>query len=293
LIGGDMEDDTAATTAQEPGATQGFEAAAEAAAKTAEPAPTQEGTVTGEGAEELKVPSTFEEFESSERHQTALAGARTAAVEEAKPDFLREAKSAAYREFDSSHQRVEAHIATLAQTGQAMSGAWSDALDDFAQKGGDSKELQRVLRGVMRENPGWAEAVNSSMYGQGQDAALRKLADESGDPSLLSDVYLRLRNDPSMGDAGFAREILDRLTEARTGGRIKEAVEKAVKPKDEEIARLTASLNQLKGQSREGPERLPGSAGGGKRYSQLTPDERRAMSSKEIDAMLARERGEK
>ena len=77
------------------------------------------------------------------------------------------------------------------------------------------------------------------------------------------------------------------------GGRVKEAVETALRPKDEEIARLTAQLNQFKGQARtDGPTSLPGSAGSGKRYSQLTPEERNAMSSKEIDAMLARERGE-
>jgi len=57
-----------------------------------------------------------------------------------------------------------------------------------------------------------------------------------------------------------------------------------------EIARLTAQLNQVKGQAREeGPVKLLGSAGDGRLYKDLTPEERRAMSSEEIDALLARQ----
>ena len=246
-----MDDDTAATTVQEPEVTQ----------ETAEPAPTQEGTATGEGAEEPKVPSTFEEFESSERHLTALTGARSAAVEEATPNILREAKSAAMREFDSSHQRTEAHLSDLAKTGQGMSRSLRDAIESVGESG-DARTMQRSIQRVIDDNPGFIDMVNSSMYGQGQDAAPRKLADESGDPHLLSDVYLKLKNDPGLGDRGFAREMLDRLTEARMGGRVKEAVEKALKPKDEEIAKLKAALNQDKAKTRqEGPAKLEGSAG--------------------------------
>ncbi len=257
-----MEDEKAATTAQEPEVTQ----------ETAESAATEEATATGEGTEEPKVPSTFEEFESSERHQTSLTGARTAAVEEAKPDILREAKSAAMREFDPSHQRAEAQLSDLAKTGQGMGRSLRDAIESVGE-GGDPRTMQRAIQRVIDDNPGFLEAINSSMYGQGQDAALRKLADESGDPHLMSDVYLRLKNDPGMGDRGFAREVLDRLTEARMGGRIKEAVEKAVKPKDEEIAKLKAGLNKNKATIREeGPEKLPGSAGGGKDINKARRD---------------------
>ena len=259
-----MVDEKAATPVQEPVATEeGFRGAAEAAETPSEPAATQEGAVTGEGAEEPKVPSTYEEFEKSERHLTLLAEARTAAVEEAKPDTLREAKSAAMREFDPSHQRAEAHLSELAKTGQVMGRSLRDAIESVGE-GGDVRQMQRAIQRVIDDNPGFIDTVNSSMFGQGQDQALRRLADESGDPNLLADVYLRLRNDPGMGDRGFAREVLDRLTEARMGGRVKEAIDKAIKPKDEEIARITAQLNQTKGKVRtEGPEKLPGSAGGG------------------------------
>jgi hypothetical protein len=257
-----MEDDKAATIVQEPEVTQGFEAAAEAAEKSAEPAATKEGAVTGEGTEEPKVPSTYEEYEQSERFSTAMAERKAAFIEEARPEIHREAKSAAMREFDSSHQRAEAHLSDLAKTGQGMGRSLRDAIESVGE-GGDVRQMQRSIQRVIDDNPGFIDVVNSSMYGQGQDAALRRLADESGDPNLLPDVYLRLKNDPGLGDRGFAREILDRLTEARMGGRIKEAIEKAVKPKDEEIAKLTAQLNQTKGKSRtEGPEKLPGSAGG-------------------------------
>ena len=93
-----------------------------------------------------------------------------------------------------------------------------------------------------------------------------------------------------MGDKGFAREFLDRLTEARMGGRVKEAVEKAVKPKDEEIARLKAGVNQDKAKTRkEGPEKLPGSAGVGDDNKRLL-DPNTPVS--ELVAIRARQAGE-
>ena len=260
----------APTDVQEPEVTQGFEAAAEAAEKTAKPAATEtltgetEGAATGEDTEEPKVPSTWEDLEQTDWFPTLFEERKTAFLEEAKPDIHREAKSAAMREFDSSHQRAEAHLSDIAKTGQGMARSLRDAIESAGDAGGDVKQMQRGIQRVIDDNPGFLDAVNSSMFGQGQDQALRRLADESGDPNLLPDVYLRLKNDPGMGDRGFAREILDRLTEARMGGRIKEEREKAVKPKDEEIAKLTAQLNQIKGKTRaEGPEKLPGSAGTG------------------------------
>jgi hypothetical protein len=248
-----MDDETAATPVQESVVTE---------ETTPEPAPTQEGAVTGEGAEEPQVPSTYEEYEASERYKESLATAVKVGIESATPDIHREAKSSAMREFDPSHQRAEAHLGDLAKTGQSMGRSLRDAIESVGE-GGDVKQMQRAIQRVIDDNPGFIDTVNSSMFGQGQDQALRRLADESGDPNLLSDVYLRLRNDPGMGDRGFAREVLDRLTEARMGGRVKEAIDKAIKPKDEEIAKLTAQLNQTKGKARtEGPEKLPGSAGG-------------------------------
>ena len=262
-----MDDEKAATTVQEPEVTP-----------EAEPAATveeTEATATGEGTEEPKVPSTVEEWESSERHQTALTGARTAADEEATPTIHREAKSAAMREFDPSHQRTEAAISDLAKTGQGMGRSLRDAIELAGEGGGDAKTMQRSIQRVIDDNPGFIDMVNSSMYGQGQDAALRKLADESGDSNLLSDVYLRLKNDPGMGDRGFAREVLDRLTEARIKDRFisKEASEKALKVKDDEIAKLKAGLNRDKAKiNEEGPTKLPVSAGGSKDINKARRD---------------------
>jgi hypothetical protein len=260
-----MEGEKAATVAEPVVTEEGFRGAAEAAETPSEPAATQEGA-KGEVKEEPKVPSTFEEFESSERHQAALTGARTAAVEEATPDILRDAKSAAMREFDPSHQRAEAHLGDLAKTGQGMGRSLRDAIESASDAGGDAKTMQRAIQRVIDDNPGFIEMVNSSMHSSGMDAALRRLADESGDPNLLPDVYLRLKNDPNMGDKGFAREFLDRLTESRIKNDFisKESSDKALKAKDEEIAKLKAGVNQDKAKTRsEGPEKLPGSAGSG------------------------------
>ncbi len=258
-------DDEKAATATEPVVTEeGFREAAEAA--TSEPAATKEGAATGEGAEEPKVPSTWEEYENSERFSTALDERKATYLEEAKPEILREAKSAAMREFDPSHQRAEAHLGDLAKTGQGMGRSLRDAIESASDAGGDAKTMQRAIQRVIDDNPGFIEMVNSSMHSSGMDSALRKLATASGDPNLLPDVYLRLKNDPNMGDEGFVREVLDRLTEARIKDSFisKEVSDKALKTKDEEIAKLKASLNQDKARTREeGPEKLPGSAGSG------------------------------
>ncbi|KKL19979.1 hypothetical protein LCGC14_2460060, partial [marine sediment metagenome] len=148
-----MTEEKAATVTEPVATEEGFRGAAEAAETPSEPAATQEGAVTGEGAEEPQVPSTYEEFESSERHLTALAGARTAAVEEATPNILRDAKSAAMREFDPSHQRIEAHISDLARTGQGMGRSLRDAIE-AAGESGDPKQMQRVIQRVIDDNPG-------------------------------------------------------------------------------------------------------------------------------------------
>ena len=257
-----MEDEKAATVTEPVVTEEGFRGAAEAAEATSEPAVTQEGAV-GEGAEEPKVPSTWEDLEQTDWFPTLFEEKKASLLEEAKPDIHREAKSAAMREFDPSHQRAEAHLGDLAKTGQGMGRSLRDAIESVGETG-DARQMQRAIQRVIDDNPGFIDMVNSAMHSSGMDSALRRLADESGDPNLLSDVYLRLKNDPNMGDKGFAREFLDRLTEARMGGRIKEAIDKAVQPKDEEIAKLKAQLNQDKAKARaEGPEKLPGSAGGG------------------------------
>ncbi len=266
-----MDEEKAATVAQESVATEeGFRGAAEAAEAAPEPAATKEGAVTDEGAEEPKVPGTWEEFEQSERHLTSLTEAKSAAVEEAKPDIHREAKSAAMREFDPHIQRQEASLRDLAQTGQKL----LRSIRNIATDGGmEQRQFETAMQNIIDDNPGFLEAVNASMYSTGMDSALRKLADESGDSNLLSDVYLRLRNDPNMGDRGFAREVLDRLTEGRMRDRINEEREKALKPKDEEIAKLKAQINKFKGEGRtDGPERITGSAGGGKSDDELLLD---------------------
>lgn len=62
----------------------------------------------------------------------------------------------------------------------------------------------------------------------------------------------------------------------------------------EKITSLEAQMESLKNIKRpEGPDTTPKGGGGSKKYSELTPEERRAMSSAEVDAMQARERGEK
>jgi hypothetical protein len=267
-----MEDEKAATVVQEPVVTEeGFRGAAEAAETTPKPAATEipagesGGAVTGAGAAEPKVPSTWEELEQTEWFATAFEEKKVAFLEEAKPDILSEARREAIHSFDPSHQRAEAHLGDLAKTGQGMGRSLRDAIESVGE-GGDAKTMQRAIQRVIDDNPGFIEMVNSSMHSSGMDSALRKLANASGDPNLLPDVYLRLKNDPNMGDEGFVREVLVRLTEARIKDSFisKEASDKALKAKDEEIAKLKAGVNQDKAKTRsEGPEKLPGSAGGG------------------------------
>lgn len=266
-----MEDEKAATVVQEPVVTEeGFRETAEAAtskpAATETPAGESGGAVTGAGAAEPKVPSTWEELEQTDWFATAFEEKKVSLIEEVKRDILPEARREAIHEFDPHFQRAEAHLSDLAKTGQGMGRSLRDAIESASDAGGDVKVMQRAIQRVIDDNPGFIEVVNSSMHSSGMDSALRRLADESGDPNLLPEVYLRLKNDPGMGDRGFAREFLDRLTEARIKDSFisKEASDRALKAKDEEIAKLKAGVNQDKAKTRtEGPAKLPGSAGGG------------------------------
>ena len=261
-----MVDETAATTTQEPA--QPFKAAAEAVEKPAETTATDtpveaEAAVTGEGAEEPTPPASREEIEQTERFGDALKEIRATAIEDARADIHREAKSDAYKDLQSRFQADSNTLTSLHQATQAMSASWQDVLDNFESQGSDPKVLRGALARVLRDHPGWAEAVNGSYYGKGSEDILTALANEAGDPMLLGDFYAAVQN-KQLSERQRAVEFLDRLTEARMRDRIKEERVKAVQPKDEEIAKLTAQVNQLKGKSREeGPEKLLGSAGGG------------------------------
>ncbi len=229
--------------------------------------PATEETPAGqdESSEEPKAPTTWEALEGTEWFPTAFAEKNDALIERTRADLLPEAKRTAYREFEPHILRTAQTLSDLAKTGQNMSRNLRDAIESVGE-GGDAKTMQRSIQRVIDDNPGFIELVNNSMYSKGQETALRTLADESGDSNLFSDIYLLLQNDPNMGDRKFARTVLDRLTEARIKDSFisKEASEKALKVKDDEIAKLKAGVNQDKAKTRtEGPEKLPGSAGGG------------------------------
>jgi hypothetical protein len=81
-------------------------------------------------------------------------------------------------------------------------------------------------------------------------------------------------------------DILDKYHELRSGG--------AKETWKTEKTTLEAQIEDLKAKARpEGPDTTPKGGGGGKKYLELTSEERRAMSSAEVDAMQARERGER
>jgi hypothetical protein len=191
-----MVQETAATETQEATPTEStFREAAEAATPEPQPEP-----VEAEGHEEPTGPREWGDLEKLEWFSDALTEKRESFVEEAKPDILREAKREAYREFDPHIQRQEATLKEIANNGQKM----LRAIRNIATDGGlEPRQFQNALQEVIDDNPGFVETLNSSMFNSGMDSGLKKLADEAGDPNLLSDMYIRLRNDPNMSDRAF------------------------------------------------------------------------------------------
>jgi hypothetical protein len=154
------------------------------------------------------------------------------------------------REFDPHMQRqtaaaekAEAGASALAQAGQASLRQLRNAV-----RAGTLDAA--ALEDIAQDNPTFAAFLNGSLFNvqtlknAGMDQALSSLAKESGNPNVKEDMYIRLRNDPEMTDREFAREYLDRLTESRMGDKVKEAVTKAKKPLEDEIASLKARLRR-------------------------------------------------
>jgi hypothetical protein len=69
------------------------------------------------------------------------------------------------------------------------------------------------------------------------------------------------------------------------GDKVKEAVTKAKKPLEDEIASLKAKLNSKAATVETGPADLGGSPGGGKRYVDMTPEERSKLTDEQRDAL--------
>lgn len=262
------------TATQDPAAQgDGFRGAAEAAEPTTQAPPTQEGAEAEVTAEES--PKNWGDLEKTEWFPAALEERRAAAVEEAKPGIFKEAKSAAMREFDGSHQRSEASLRQIAETGQRMLRAVRQIGEDAQEAGVDPRKFQNALENAIQDNPGFADMMNvQRVWNEGVDSGLKKLAAEAGDEHIVAEMYLKLQNDPGMSDRQFARDFLDRLTEARAKTRDGEIIAKAVEPKDKRIKELEAALAEAKGTSRtgEGADRPQAPAGGlSERERQLDP----------------------
>lgn len=133
-------------------------------------------------------------------------------------------------------------------------------------------------------------------YKEGHDKGLRSEGAMSASRQILGQFQASLgRREQEEFEDFYAtsrnatwKDIIDRYVELR-GVATK-------KPLQDENTSLKAENETLKERIRSGrgPDLTPAGGGGGtKKYSEMTPEERKALTSEEVDALLARERGER
>jgi predicted ribosome quality control (RQC) complex YloA/Tae2 family protein len=220
-----------------------------------------------EGEEGPKVPESWDDLGSYEWFPDAHQKSLDAHLEERRPEIHKEAKAAAYKEFDPSMQRQEASLRQAQEEAAKMRRELRQLTrrEDFTEQN---------LQDFVDDNEGIVNMLNNAMFAEGQNLALKRLADRAGDPNILPDLYLRMQNGGLSKD-DFADEFLTRLTAARSESDRDAAVTKALEPKDKRIKELEAQLEQAKSQARggEGSSRP-------QRRSKLTPEQRDALSAK-------------
>ena len=113
---------------------------------------------------------------------------------------------------------------------------------------------------------------------------LVSIADAAGDQAVAQPFMGRVeRLENGIPDPNLFHDFLKKVSEKGNDPTIK-ALRAEITAKDAQIEDLKAKARP------EGPDTTPKGGGGSKKYSELTSEERQAMSSTEIDAMLARER---
>jgi hypothetical protein len=264
----DSMDDPEATATQTPPETPTVEVPATPAPEVPEaPAPTP-APETPEVPEVPKPPDPRDELED-ERFKPHLE--------------RRDRRIAAAAREEEAKTRQEAQVSVDAQE---VTRTIQNVYGNIAQKlgDGDTEAVERLLPRLEAATAPYLEAEKKKLRAEGNTEGQAQLHQ-----GILAAVQQSLgqRAWEDMEDY-FTKEsgltwanILDRYHALRSG---KWKAEKTT---------MEAQIEDLKAKVRpDGPDTTPKSGAGGKKYSELTPEERRGMSSGEIDALLARERGE-
>jgi hypothetical protein len=179
-----------------------------------------------------------------------------------------------YEEATGSWKATEAHAQLASIYGNIL-----QKLED-----GDSDTVGKLVGRLEQAVEPYSESYKKGLQAEGSQETAKELygavmgsLDPRGQDELQD--YLSTARNANWGD------VLKKRDEIREG--------RSKKTTSDTITSLESQLEALKAKVRpDGPDTVPKGGGGGKKYSELTSEERRAMSSGEIDAMQARERGE-
>ncbi len=177
-----------------------------------------------------------------------------------------------YEEATGNWKATEAH--------KQLAGIYGNILQKLED--GDADTVGKLVGRLEEAVEPYSESYKKGLMTEGSQKAAQELygavvgsLDHRGQDELQD--YLTTTRNANWGD------ILKKRDEIREGRSKKSAAEK--------VTSLEAQIEALKGIKRpDGPDTTPKGGGGTKKYSELTSEERQAMSSTEIDAMLARER---
>jgi hypothetical protein len=259
----DVEVPTPTEVAEAP-KTEAVETPAEETKPEAEPTETQPPETTPEVPEI----DPYDELEH-ERFKPVLERRDRRHDERVRGEYQRQ-----YEEATGNWKATEAH--------KQLAGYYGQILQKVEE--GDAEFVGKLLGRMEQAVEPFAESYKKGLKAEGSQEAARELygavmgsLDHRGQDELQD--YLATARTANWGD------VLKKRDEIREG--------RSKQTTSDKITSLEAQIEDLKAKVRpDGPDTIPKGGGGGKKYSELTPEERRGMSSGEIDAMQARERGE-
>ena len=254
-------------------------------------------TPEGQGEPQEGQVNTLEGLEQTEWFPAALEERDRKRDEEREPGLRKDAKREAYKEFDPHQQRAEAHFSNTLQVGQNMARTLRRLVED------NNWSAAEANRWAEDNGSAW-EALNGAHWSKGAAHIFQQLAAATGDSNIMPAMSTRLNrllhgesdgqgNTRPVQDETFLADFLGRLVEAKTEGMVSktEAEEMAKKRSEKDLSEYkAANAAAQQGQGGAVGARAPGSpAGGTKRYSAMTAEERAALTNEQRDAAVARE----
>ena len=219
--------------------------------------------------------------------------------EDVRPLVEEKVKTASQESYDKAYKDVQGRLHPLVQKGNGLlesaKASAEQILLSLRRAQEDGTLDRRATEDLFMQHGAALEGLRGVHRAKGVREALDGIAARVGitmSPAADMGFQEWAAGNPSTTDfvSDFVEDVRAHITKEVEKAADNRGYDRGLK----EGKSAQAAQQKLAATAGEGGNISPGSAGGaGKKYAELTSEERRAMSSGEIDALLARERGER